>query len=204
MSLNPSEPVLEVIDKLVPAELHAAAWAICSGNRWYFGHGSHPSDWSRFWKMDLDGDATFNAIWEHIRPRCEALAGAPLKVIRQYANGHTYGLGGQPHLDDHVPGSYTLLYYPNPEWKDGWDGETVYYDQAGEIAVAVRPRPNRGVFFDSRILHAGRAPSRLCPALRVTVAYKLLAAVQEPVQAPSDAVSAEAASCNELPESRNG
>jgi hypothetical protein len=127
-------------------------------------------DGSTFWKMDLEADAAFDAIWEHARPRCEALAGTSLRVRRQYANGHTYGLGGRPHRDD---GSFTLLYYPNPEWKDGWDGETVFYDRSGEISHAVRPRPNRCVFFDAGTLHAGRAPSRACPALRVTVAYKL-------------------------------
>jgi SM-20-related protein len=224
-----SEPLLEVIEDLVPADLQRAAWTVCSSQRWYFGHGSHEGDWSRFWKMDLDGDGTFNAIWEHVRPRCEALAGAPLRVIRQYANGHTYGLGGQPHLDDDRPGCYTLLYYANTEWKDGWEGETVYFDAAGEIALAVKPRPNRGVLFDSRILHAGRAPSRICPALRVTVAYKLevsgLPVVartpeEEPAESaeicvqqrgpssvpnlPVQAPGAEAALCTELAESRNG
>jgi hypothetical protein len=82
-------------------------------------------------------------------------------------------LGGEAHRDDPRPGTFTLLYYPNPEWKDGWDGETVYYDDAGEVALAVRYRPNRAVFFDSRILHVGRPPSRQCTALRVSVAYKL-------------------------------
>ena len=81
--------------------------------------------------------------------------------------------GGRPHRDDHRPGTFTFLYYPMPEWKDEWDGETVYFDDMGEIALAVKLRPNRAVFFDSRILHVGRAPSRACPALRVTVAYKL-------------------------------
>jgi hypothetical protein len=222
-----SEPLLKIIEDLVPAALQSAAWAVCSSQRWYFGHGSHEGDWSRFWKMDLDGEGTFNAIWEHVRPRCEALAGAPLRVIRQYANGHTYGLGGQPHYDDDRPGCYTLLYYANPEWKDGWDGETVYFDAAGEIALAVRPRPNRAVFFDSRIPHTGRAPSRLCPALRVTVAYKLEVAappavaevqVEEPAGtgarqpapgstyafAPSEPGEAAGASCTEVAESRNG
>jgi hypothetical protein len=120
--------------------------------------------------MDLESDPAFEAIWEHARPRCEAVAGTSLRVRRQYANGHTYGLGGRPHKDD---GEFTLLYYPNPEWKDGWDGETVFFDPKGEIYFSVRPRPNRCVFFDAGTLHAGRAPSRACPALRVTVAYKL-------------------------------
>ena len=183
---TPVEPVFEVIDDLVPAELFAGARAVCAGKGWYFGHASHDSDEARFWKMDLDGDKVFDAVWAHVRTRCEALAGTSLRVIRQYANGHTYGLGGKPHLDDNRPGCYTLLYYPMEEWRDGWDGETVFFDGAGEIASAVRPRPNRAVFFDSRILHGGRAPSRNCPALRVTVAYKLEAVTGEP--AASDGI----------------
>jgi hypothetical protein len=162
--------LLEILDDLVPAELHAAAWARCAGAGWHYGHGSNPGDGSAFWRMDLESDPAFDGIWEHMRPRCEALAGAPLRVLRQYANGHTYGLGGRPHKDD---GEFTLLYYPNPEWKDDWEGETVFSDPTGEIYFSVRPRPNRCVFFDAGTLHAGRAPSRVCPALRVTVAYKL-------------------------------
>jgi SM-20-related protein len=173
LSAEAAGPLIEILEDLAPAPLHAAAWAACSGKGWYFGHGSNTGGWSRFWKMDLDGDAAFNAIWEHVQPRCEALAGAPLRVIRQYANGHTYGLGGEPHFDDQRAGTFTLLYYLNPEWKDGWDGETIFYDQSGEIALSVRPRPNRAVFFDSRIVHNGRAPSRMCTAVRVSVAYKL-------------------------------
>jgi len=49
----------------------------------------------------------------------------------------------------------------------------LFRSRSGEILRAVRPRPNRCVFFDAGTLHAGRAPSRACPALRVTVAYKL-------------------------------
>jgi SM-20-related protein len=173
MSTTCTEPVLEILDDLVPAALFAAACQAVSGKGWYFGHSSHDTDWGRFWKLDLDGVPAFDALWEHVRARCEALAGGPLRVIRQYANGHTYGLGGQPHVDEARPGFFTLLYYPMAEWKPGWDGETVFYDDAGESSLAVTPKPNRALFFDSRIVHAGRAPSRLCPALRITAAFKL-------------------------------
>jgi SM-20-related protein len=179
------EPILEVIEELAPAELHTRACAVCQGAGWYFGNISHQADSLPFWKMDLDGDAVFEEVWKLARERCEALAGGPLRVIRQYANGHTYGLGGKPHADDERPGSFTLLYYPMPEWKDSWDGETVFLDERGEIALAVRPQPNRAVFFDSRILHAGRAPSRACPALRVTVAYKLERAAPAAIAEPA-------------------
>ncbi len=168
-----AEPLLEVIEDLALPHLHAAAWATCRDGGWRFGHGSNAGEARYFWTLDLNGDAAFDAIWQQARAKCERLAGARLRVIRQYANGHTYGLGGSPHVDDDRPGTYTLLYYPMAEWKADWDGETCFYDGKGEIAFAVQARPNRAVFFDSRIPHNGRAPSRSCPALRVTVAYKL-------------------------------
>lgn len=172
MPPNPSA-LIEVMDDAVPADLFNEASRVCQNGSWRYGHGSTKADGSRFWKMDLEGNAVFDSIWQHVRPRCEELAGAPLRVVRQYANGHTYGQGGRPHWDDKRPGTFTFLYYPVPEWQDEWEGETIYYGDAGEIVKTVKLRPNRAVFFDSRIPHAGRGPGRACSALRVSVAYKL-------------------------------
>ena len=191
-------PVIEIFDDLVSTELHQAAWEACNSHRWYFGHGSNTGGWARFWKLDLEEDPAFQTIWRQVRERCEALAGGRLEVLRVYGNGHTYGLGGEAHRDDARAGTFTLLYYPNPEWKDGWDGETVYYDQAGEVALAVRYRPNRAVFFDSRIVHVGRAPSRQCTALRVTVAYKLQL-VDSSVSLPVDHAASAAGTATATP-----
>jgi hypothetical protein len=164
----------EILDDAIPQRLHQqAASATCEGSGWRFGHGSRDDAPTRFWKMDLDADPIFDEIWQCLRTRCEALAGTKLRVLRQYANGHTYGLGGAAHTDDNRPGTYTLLYYPITEWRDEWEGETIFYGTKGGLATAVPLRANRAVFFDSRILHAGRPPSKLCPALRVSVAYKL-------------------------------
>lgn len=166
--------LIELIDHLVPDDLFAEACAVCAGKGWYFGNLSTDEHAMPFWKMDLDGNPAFDAIWQAARPHCEKLAGRKLRVLRQYANGHTYGLGGQPHRDDDREGTFTLLYYPMPVWKPEWQGETVFHDEiTGEIELSISPRPNRAVFFDARIPHAGRAPSRSCPALRVTVAFKL-------------------------------
>lgn len=49
----------------------------------------------------------------------------------------------------------------------------MFVDQNGEVLSAVKPRPNRAVFFDSRILHYGKAPGRGFPGLRVTIAFKV-------------------------------
>ena len=186
MSATPTG-LVEILPQLASEALHREAWAVCCGNRWYFGNRSNHQHSTPFWKMDLDGDPVFDAIWKAARPRCEQLAGRKLRVVRQYANGHTYGLGGDPHRDDERPGCFTLLYYPMPEWKPEWQGETVYYGADGEIARSVTPRPNFAVFFEAGIPHAGRAPSRSCMELRVTVAYKLEPAegrMESPVAAP--------------------
>jgi SM-20-related protein len=165
--------MIEIFENVAPPTLAAAAWATCMGSSWRFGHGSIEGGNARFWRMELSGDAAFTAIWESVRPRCEALAGFPLRVAQQYANGHTYGQGGNAHIDDRREGTFTLLYYPNPEWEEEWEGETVFYGEDREILLSTRLRPNRAVFFDSRIRHRGRCPSRACPLLRVSVAYKL-------------------------------
>jgi hypothetical protein len=191
-----AQPIIEIFDDLVPSEAFLAACRSCAVARWYFGHESHKDDPIPFWSLELAEDPAFDDVWKQVRARCEALAGRALCVIRQYATGHTYGLGGKPHNDDRRAGCFTLLYYPMPEWKAEWEGETVFYDSDNEIVRAISPRPNRAVFFDSRIVHAGHAPSRACPALRIAVAFKL-----EPVplsEMPS-AVSAQEPSSAALP-----
>jgi SM-20-related protein len=170
---NSPEAIIEVIEDLVSTPLFTEACRVCAGKTWYFGNRSNHEQDIPFWKMDLEGVLAFDEIWRAAQAQCEAISGCKLRVIRQYANGHTYGLGGQAHLDDERPGTFTLLYYPMPEWDSAWQGETVFHDVTGEIAVTVTPRPNRAVFFDARIPHAGRAPSRSCRELRITVAYKL-------------------------------
>jgi SM-20-related protein len=165
--------IIQYLPDLVPESVRKALWEACLDKRWYFGNQSNEQGAVPFWKMDLDDCAAAVQVWEHARTRCEALAGGGLRVVRQYANGHTYGQGGQPHRDDNRPGTYTLLYYPMPEWRPEWEGETVFVDERGEILTAIKPERNRAVFFDSRVLHAGRAPSRSFSGLRITVAFKL-------------------------------
>lgn len=167
--------LFRILENLAPAELHLAVWAACMEKRWYFGNESNAGDPGAipFWKMDLDGAAPLLDLWQHVKATCEAVAGHPLKIARVYANGHTYGLGGRPHVDDPRDGTTTLLYYPMPTWRPEWEGETLWFDGAGNVIAGVPPAPNRAVLFDSRLLHAGRAPSRYCGGLRVTVAYKL-------------------------------
>jgi hypothetical protein len=172
--MNAAPPLFHVIQDFATPALHAEVWQACMAKRWYYGNQSEGGRRAiPFWKMDLDGVEPVQRLWQGARAGCERLAGRALRVARAYANGHTYGLGGQPHVDDDREGTYTLLYYPMPEWLPEWEGETLFFTPQGDIAAGVRPQPNRALLFDARIPHAGRAPGRACPMLRVTVALKL-------------------------------
>lgn len=171
--MDPSRLIIQYLPRLAPDELHRQVWERCLEKHWYFGNQSAEAAAVPFWKMDLEDAGVVTRLWEHARAQCEKLAGTKLKVVRQYANGHTFGQGGRSHRDDERPGTYTLLYYPMPEWRVEWEGETMFVDERGEVIAAIKPEPNRAVFFDSRILHAGRAPSRYFGGLRVTIAFKL-------------------------------
>ena len=166
--------ILEVIDDLVPHKVHVAAWKTCMRDKWYFGHVSEMDPTAvPFWKMKLKAVESIDDVWNHARKHCEKLTGRELHVIRQYAAGHSYGMGGRIHVDDAREGAYTLLYYPMPVWEQVWEGETVFYDSERCMKDMLLPLPNRGIFFESRIAHGARAPSRFFSGLRVAVVFKL-------------------------------
>lgn len=70
------------------------------------------------------------------------------------------------HSDEKV-----LLYYVNLDWRDGWHGETLFYDEPGrEVVFASAYTPNRLIAFDGRIPHTIRPQSSIAPHYRLTLA----------------------------------
>lgn len=102
-----------------------------------------------------------------------AKPGETYRPYRAYTNVASFGDMLFTHTDC-LPqmGDLTALWYICDEWDIEWGGETVFYDQQGEIAASVRPRPGRLAMFDGSILHAGRPPSRICYKPRYTFAIK--------------------------------
>jgi SM-20-related protein len=166
--------MLTVRDDAISQQAHDHLCYRLDRSGWIFGHSSVPGQERPFWKMVLDGDAATDQLWTELKPWCEGLVGGPLVVLRQYANGHTFGQGGKAHTDDHREGSFTLLVYPMAEWRPEWEGDTVYFAPDGSIAQRVSPKPRRAVLFDARVPHAGLAPSQSFTGLRRSVAFKLL------------------------------
>ena len=68
----------------------------------------------------------------------------------------------------------TALMYPNAEWDSSWSGETVFFNEADLVKLAVMPKPGRLVLFVSSMKHVGRPPSRLFFGQRFTMAVKFV------------------------------
>ena len=69
-------------------------------------------------------------------------------------------------------GEIVFLYYVNLEWKDGYGGETLFYDEelknANKVCSFV---PGRILIFDGEIPHTIRAQSTYGPEYRFTISY---------------------------------
>jgi hypothetical protein len=144
------------------------------GNEWKLsGYSNANTSEYKFWYMDLNEDNFFtNEFMEiiqfHTHKRFE--------LLNVYANGQTYGLPGNLHKDymePYTPELYkTFIYYVNPVWEASWNGTTVILND-DNTADTIFPSKNAGLMFNSNLSHVGNEPSRYCPEMRVTVAFKL-------------------------------
>tara|TARA_R100000773_G_C4218702_1_gene117205 strand:- start:440 stop:970 length:531 start_codon:yes stop_codon:yes gene_type:complete len=63
-----------------------------------------------------------------------------------------------------------LLYYVNLEWKDGFGGETIFYEDNLKDAIAVSSFVSgRIILFDGSIPHTIRSQSTYAPSYRFTI-----------------------------------
>jgi hypothetical protein len=93
-------------------------------------------------------------------------------LLRCYAQAHTFGLEDSLHVDSRRPGYYCAVVHVNPIWKPEWAGETVFFNDVGDVYKAVLPKPGRVLAFDARITHVARGLSRSCPAARIALMFK--------------------------------
>ena len=69
----------------------------------------------------------------------------------------------------HPHKNITLLYYANPQWKEEWAGETLFFNETvSEVVFTSIYKPGRIILFDGSIPHSLRPQSRVAPAYRFT------------------------------------
>lgn len=137
---------------------------------------------SRYFKYDL---AALNGLMERNPDVAEAWSYiqnilGKRALLRVYINGYTFGADGTLHVDDpwiqeefgpDMP-SETCVVYLNKTWDNNWAGETVVFDDDGEIEKAVIPKHGRMFIFDSKKVHGARPVTRVCPVLRSVLVFK--------------------------------
>jgi hypothetical protein len=166
-------------------------WISMSGLKsWEFSMASNSDTPWTFWCVPFTTvePSTGSATWQASTPAwlpsltdsavilASQILRKELRVTRCFVNGNTFGQDGAIHQDHGVEGAYTLVYYPCFEWFPEWEGETVFYENdKRSISRFIPYAPNTFGLWDARIWHVGRAPSRVCPELRMTLVWNLLA-----------------------------
>jgi len=101
-------------------------------------------------------------------------SGEALQDLRAYAICAGYGDDYHAQRDNPEDSkNVTVLYYANPIWERDWGGETIFYNDDNDAAMAVSPRPGRVVVSRGAILRRVTGPTRSCYEERFTIAYQL-------------------------------
>jgi len=169
------------IENILPVELISRIEATIRSSQWKYGWRSNEDMGYAHWNHDFGGVKNDNTsdisgkltgaikdAWTYLESNY--FPGATL--IRCYTNAHTFGVEGYPHTDSSRDRDVTLVIYMNREWKREWGGETIIYD-GNNIAYAELPKFNKGLVFPGNKWHTARGLTRICPALRITLMYKV-------------------------------
>jgi len=132
---------------------------------------SDETSYAKHWKADFPPALAEGTpvLRDCIRTARALLVGDRYRLDRCYTNMILYGDFQGPHTDP--PDGITALYYANPEWKENWLGETIFYDEERQPVHAVGVRPGRLAIFHSDIVHRAGVPSRECFEPRLSVAF---------------------------------
>ena len=184
--LNALVDKVRVFDDHLPKELYEELSNSMSHIGWKFGWRAPDSESHRYWHHEIGYGAKSNTkditekVQQHPLPVFaayvawlrKALVAPEDRLVRLYLNAHTFGTDGFPHTDTDREGDLTLVSYLTPVWKPEWCGETVVFDQAGNITAAVMPRPNRIMTFPSNVLHSPRPLAKEFFGLRIVLVAK--------------------------------
>lgn len=184
LTLQPER--VHVFDDVLPQALSRELLALAMRIPWRFGWNTPSNPGHRYWHHEVGQGRKSNTsdISNNVRRHPERaltlyldwlltrLVPDDARVLRFYLNAHTYGTDGWPHTDADRPGEVTVVTYLNDGWKPEWSGETVVFNDRGDISAAVLPRANRLLVFPSNRVHAPRPLSKAFEGLRVVLVAK--------------------------------
>lgn len=176
---------VQVFDDALPTDLNTQLVRIAPRLGWQYGwRAKEPA--ARYWHFEVARGEKENTqdVSENVRKhplkvfshyvdwlRSEAVP-EDSRLLRLYLNAHTYGTDGSPHTDTDRADELTLVLFLNNGWQPAFGGETVVFDEKGDIEKAVVPKANRLLSFPSDRLHAPRPLSKLFTGLRMVLVAK--------------------------------
>jgi hypothetical protein len=117
---------IEQIPECLPEGLIRSTTAFVKNNSWNYGWTSNKSIGFSHWNQNFGKSESENSlditenlqgsmalIWNYLKSRYFP----DTDLLRCYANGHTYGVEGYPHIDSRRSHDKTLVIYLNEDWK---------------------------------------------------------------------------------------
>jgi len=133
-------------------------------NNWSLKGSSTDVSPQKFWYKDLINTPLLNLFYNNI----EKGINKKIKIQLLYANGQSHSQSGFWHTDAGSINHFTLVYFPK-QWLPEYGGHLMIKD---ETVVSILPEFNKGVIFESTLLHMGLEPSKHCYDFRESIACK--------------------------------
>lgn len=151
---------------------------------WSYGWPSNKDMPYGHWNVDFTKSTKHNStdvstklppellpIWHKVN---ESFFNNQAKLVRCYANRHTFGTEGYIHTDTERDEDHTCVMYIDKDWNANWGGETSFYSKdLQEIVKSVIPAYGRTAVFNGNIPHCAKPVTRVCPKVRTTLMFKV-------------------------------
>ena len=149
--------------------------------RWRYYYPSHKLKPGYHWHVfcgeteehvAVNGGELLLQIWEAANRKLDLKSRFKIQGWKRlYCNAHTFGVEPNIHKDD---GDFTMIYYPQMNWKIEWGGGTfVYKEDAETVDTIAEYRGNRLLIFDAYLPHQAQPVAKNCLELRMCVVFKL-------------------------------
>ena len=149
--------------------------------RWRYYYPSHKLKPGYHWHVfcgeteehvAVNGGELLLQIWEAANRKLDLKSRFKIEGWKRlYCNAHTFGVEPNIHTDD---GDFTMIYYPQMNWKIEWGGGTfVYKEDAETVDTIAEYRGNRLLIFDAYLPHQAQPVAKNCLELRMCVVFKL-------------------------------
>ena len=181
--------ILKVIDNAAPEEIFTLASQECSKGIWQFNNNSFEEDTnlgfgasdytkeinSSIKKGEFNKANIIYNLWSAINSKVKVEDNFKNTLKRVHINCGPPLYDQAWHQDDTSVFSkdITIVHFLHSTWNIAWGGEMIIFDEAlKRVTSGVIPFPNRAAVFPSYLPHRGVAVSRVCPVMRISIAFQ--------------------------------